>query len=99
MKKKAKPKKKGFPVYLIYWTDATKQDTPGDIPLTPANGVTAIMKPEIGEAYIRGYGEVFDDGDCRLATAIPAGMVKKIVRVGFAPSIAEVFKTRRKKRT
>lgn len=91
--KKTKQKNKGFPVYAVYWIDATKKDDLAEgEELTPSYGVTVIMRPEVGANYLSGLGEVFDDRSGRNAISIPAGMVKKIVRVGFAPSITDVFR-------
>ena len=91
-----KPKSHKYPLFAVFWTDATKEDdahSPGDI--TPENAVSYgyIIGDENGKVtdHIKLVGEVFADGHMRSTTAIPGRMIKKIVKVGYAPSIRSVF--------
>ncbi len=91
-----KPKTLKHPVYAVYWTDATKEDdahSPADI--TPENAVSYgyIIGDENGTItdHVKLVGEIFADGHMRSNTAIPGRIVKKIVKIGYAPSIRSVF--------
>ena len=95
-KKSATRKPNKHAVYAVYWTDATKKDdAQAASEISPENAVTYgyIIGDEDGKItdHIKILGEIFADGHMRSTTAVPGRMVKKIVKIGYAPSIRSVF--------
>lgn len=64
-------------VVAVHWLDAVMSDEQG---ARPMHAVTFGLLTELNEEkkYITVAGEVFEDGDGRLNTSIPLGMVRSI---------------------
>ncbi len=89
---KRKVNKEGFNVSAIYWTDSTgAEDMPRE-GLKPCNAVRIGIITDLTKDYVTLVGEIFEDGDQRVAQSIPMKMVKKIITLrSVAPSIKKVF--------
>lgn len=89
---KKKRKNRALKVFAIYWQDASYElQLDAGKKLKPIHAVTLMFEPERGKRHLTGSSEIFADEARRQTTSIPGAIIKKIIRLGKIPHVADLF--------